>query len=588
MRIANCSGFFGDRQSGAREMVDGGPIDVLTGDWLAELTMLILSRIRAKRPGGGFASTFVRQMDDVMGTCLDRGIKVVSNAGGLDPAGCADAVQEVADRLGLHPTIAYVDGDDLLPRIDQLESASALLPFTDGGDLGDVRRYLTANAYLGCWGIVDALDRGADIVITGRVTDAAVTCGPAAWHHGWQRDDWDALAGGVVAGHVIECSAQATGGNYSFFTEVPGMERLGFPWAEVAADGSCVIGKHDGTGGRVSVGTVTSQLLYEIGGPRYLGPDVTARFDTIHVEQVEPDRVRISGTVGEPPPPTLKVAMNELGGYRNTVSVALTGLDIEEKADAASAAFWSVCPYRPDEFETVDARLIRTDHSDPSTNEAATAQWRLTVKDRDERKVGRAFSNAFTETALASIPGFYGLTGGPSAGSPFGVYRPAVIDAALVPQYVHVGGATHQIDSVAPVGNAGSTAVDGDVDGDLDEGTAAATSGPTVRTPIGRIIGARSGDKGGNANVGVFARTAPAFEWLAGFLTVDRLQTLLPETAGLRVERHDLPNLWSLNFVIHDLLDEGVAASTRIDAQAKSLGEWLRARVVEMPTSLLV
>ncbi len=583
VRIANCSGFFGDRRSGAREMVDGGPIDVLTGDWLAELTMLILSRIRAKRPGGGFASTFVRQMEDVMGTCLDRRIKVVSNAGGLDPAGCAAAVQEAADRLRLAPTIAYVDGDDLLPRIDELEAAGALRPFAEGGDLGDISRYLTANAYLGCWGIVDALDRGADIVITGRVTDAAVTCGPAAWHHGWKRDDWDALAGGVVAGHVIECSAQATGGNYSFFTEVDGMERLGFPWAEVSADGSCVIGKHEGTGGQVSVGTVTSQLLYEIGGPRYLGPDVTARFDTIRVEQVEPDRVRIWGTVGEPPPPTLKVAMNEVGGYRNTVSVALTGLDIEEKAVVAAAAFWSACPYQPDDFEAVDTRLIRTDHDDPPSNESATAQWRLTVKDHDERKVGRTFSNAFTETALASIPGFYGLTGGPSAAAPFGVYRPALIDAALVPQYVHLGGATHEVDSVAPEGPAPTV----DADHRAGRETTDGRVGPTVRVPIGRIVGARSGDKGGNANVGVFARSAPGFAWLAEFLTVDRLRTLLPETADLAVDRHELPNLWSLNFVIHDLLDEGVAASTRIDAQAKSLGEWLRARVVEMPASLL-
>ena len=580
IRIANCSGFFGDRLSGAREMVDGGSIDVLTGDWLAELTMLILSRIRAKKPGQGFASTFVAQMDQVMGTCLDRGIKVVSNAGGLDPAGCAEAVHEVADRLGLAPTIAYVDGDDLLPRIAELAAADALQPFTVGGDLGDLDRYLTANAYLGCWGIVEALQRGADIVITGRVTDAAVTCGPAAWHHGWARDDWNQLAGAVVAGHVIECSAQATGGNYSFFTEVPGMERLGFPWAEVAADGSTVIGKHDGTGGQVSIGTVTSQLLYEIGGPRYLGPDVTARFDTIELEQIAPDRVRISGTVGEPPPSTLKVAMNELGGYRNDVAVALTGLDIEAKAKVAEAAFWRACPYGPEDFASVNARVIRTDQPDPASNEAATAQWRVTVKDPDERKVGRAFSNAFIETALASIPGFYGLTGGPSAASPFGVYRPAVVPADLVPAYVHVGGATIQVDSTAPA------------NGDADTGPSSdAVGGPaaesTERMALGRVIGARSGDKGGNANLGVFARSAEAYDWIAGELTVDRLRELLPETAGLRVDRYDLPNLWSLNFVIHDLLEEGVAASSRIDAQAKSLGEWLRARLVEVPVGLL-
>jgi hypothetical protein len=586
IRIANCSGFFGDRQSGAREMVDGGPIDVLTGDWLAELTMLILSRIRAKRPGGGFASTFVRQMDDVMGSCLDQGIKVVSNAGGLDPAGCAEAVQEVADRLGLSPTIAYVDGDDLLPRIGALADAGALRPFDEHdehGGLGDIGRYVTANAYLGCWGIVDALERGADIVITGRVTDAAVTCGPAAWHHGWARDDWNQLAGAVVAGHVIECSAQATGGNYSFFTEVPGIERLGFPWAEVAHDGSCVIGKHDGTGGEVSIGTVTSQLLYEIGGVRYLGPDVTARFDTIRLEQVEPDRVRISGTVGEPPPPTLKVATNEVGGYRNTIAVALTGLDIEAKAEAAAAAFWAACPYEPGDFAVVNSRVIRTDHDDPASNEAATAQWRLTVKDPDERKVGRTFSNAFVETALASIPGLYGLTGGPSAAAPFGVYRPATVPAELVPAYVHVGGTTVAVESVAPaVPDEFETPM-----APVSPADAPRPGDPTIRVPIGRVVGARSGDKGGNANLGAFARTADGFAWLDGFLTVERLQELLPETRPLRVERHDLPNIWSLNFVVHGLLDEGVAASTRIDGQAKSLGEWLRARVVDVPTSLL-
>ncbi|MEM7275407.1 MAG: acyclic terpene utilization AtuA family protein, partial [Actinomycetota bacterium] len=193
IRIANCSGFFGDRPSGAIEMVDGGPIDVLTGDWLAELTMLILSRIRAKRPRGGYARTFVAQMEEVMGTCLDRGIKVVSNAGGLDPDGCAEAVAEVADRLGLAPTIAFVTGDDLMDRAVELAETGSLRPFQDGGELGDPGAYVTANAYLGCWGIVEALTQGADIVITGRVTDAAVVWGRAAWRHGWARTDLDRL-----------------------------------------------------------------------------------------------------------------------------------------------------------------------------------------------------------------------------------------------------------------------------------------------------------------------------------------------------------------------------------------------------------
>lgn len=581
IRIANCSGFYGDRLSAAAEMVEGGPIDVLTGDWLAELTMLILARTQAKRPGGGYARTFVTQMAQVMGTCLERGIKVVSNAGGLDPGGCAEAVAGVAAELGLAPRIAYVGGDNLLPRLGELRDAGVeLAQFESGEPIGDTARFVTANAYLGCWGIVDALDRGADIVITGRVTDAAVVCGPAAWHHGWARDNWDELAGAVVAGHVVECGAQATGGNYSFFTEVPGMTRVGFPWAEIAADGSCVIGKHEGTGGEVSIGTVTSQLLYEIGSPSYLGPDVTARFDTIRLEQAGTDRVRVCGTRGEPPPSTLKVAMNEVGGFRNDLAVALTGLDVEAKARLVEDAFWLACPYGPEDYESVTTRLVRTDKPDPATNEEAVALWRITLKDPDERKVGRAVSASVTEIALATIPGLFGVGGGPSGGSPYGVFRPALVPADLVPQHVVVlGGERTVVDSVAPPG---------EVHVDGDEGPAAAVPrGPTVAAPIGRVVGARSGDKGGHANLGVFARSDRGWAWLDEFLTTETLKRLLPETAPLVIDRYRLPALRSLNFVIHDLLEEGVAASTRQDAQAKSLGEWLRSRVVELPAALL-
>jgi hypothetical protein len=591
IRIANCSGFFGDRPSGALEMVEGGPIDVLTGDWLAELTMLILSRIRAKKPKGGYARTFVSQMEQVMGTCLDKGIKVVSNAGGLDPDGCADAVQEVADRLGLSPTIAYINGDDLMPRIVELAESGALSPFGAATELGDPTRFLTANAYLGCFGIVDALTKGADIVITGRVTDAAVTCGPAAWHHGWQRTDLDQLAGGVVAGHIIECSAQVTGGNYSFFHEIEGRNdvgggaRFGFPWAEVAADGSCVIGKHDGTGGVVNVETVTSQLLYEIGGPEYLGPDVTARFDTIEVEQLERDRVRVFGTKGQAPPSTLKVAMNELGGYRNSFTVALTGLDIDDKAAFAEATFWDACPFGPDDFAFIENKVVHTNKPDPATQEEATAIWKVTVKDPDERKVGRVFADAMVHTVLAGIPGMYGLGGGPGAASPFGVYRPATVPADLVPQHVHIKGTTTQIDSVAPAagshrpGLAEPRSSRGSVRPGLGE--------PRVDVALGTFVGTRSGDKGGDANLGVYARSDAGWEWLDAELTVERLQALLPETAALTVDRHRFANLRSLNFVIRGLLQEGVAASTRQDAQAKALGEWLRSRVVSVPASVV-
>jgi hypothetical protein len=580
VRIANCSGFYGDRLSAAQEMVDDGPIDVLTGDWLAELTMLILARTQAKRPGGGYARSFVTQMEHVMGTCLDRGIKVVANAGGLDPAGCAEAVAQVADKLGLAPTIAYVDGDNLMPRLTELAAlADGLVDFETGQALGDVSQFLTANAYFGCFGIVEALRLGADIVITGRTTDAAVVCGPAAWHHGWSRDDWNALAGAVVAGHVIECGTQATGGNYSFFAEVPGMERPGFPWAEIAADGSSVIGKHDGTGGAVSIGTVTSQLLYEIGGPKYYGPDVTARFDTIKLDEIAPDRVRISGVQGEAPPRTLKVATNRVGGFRADMNVALTGLDIDAKAKLVDAAFWKALPYTPADYASVRSRVVRTDKIDPATNEEAVAQWRITLKDPDERKVGRVVFNALTELALASIPGMFSVGGGRTA-SAYGVYQAARVPADLVPQQVVVHGGTRTvIESVAPTHEVTVTPGAGPA--------SEPPAGPTTRAPIGRVVGTRSGDKGGHANLGVFARTDAAWAWLDSFLTVERVRELLPETAELTIDRYRFPALRSLNFLIHDLLEEGVAASSRQDGQAKSLGEWLRARVVDVPDVLL-
>ena len=579
IRIANCSGFYGDRISAAREMVEDGPIDVLTGDWLAELTMLILARTRAKQPGQGYARTFLTQMEQVMGTCLDRGIKVVSNAGGLDPASCADAVSEIAGRLGLSPTIAYVNGDDLMGRLVDLDRTGSLTHFETGESLGDLSRFITANAYLGCFGIVEALSGGADIVVTGRVTDAALVCGPAAWHHHWRRDNFDALAGGVVAGHVIECGAQVTGGNYSFFKEVPHMERVGFPWVEIDEDGSCVVGKHDGTGGEVSIGTVTSSCSTRSARRRTsdpTSPPGSTRSSSNRSTLIACASVASAARLLS----TLKVAMNELGGYRKDLSVALTGLDIDEKADLVERAFWIACPFAPEDFESVTTRVVRTDKSDPPTNEEAVATWRVTLKDPDEHKVGRAVADAVVELALSTIPGFFIPGASPSPGSPYGVYRPALVPSNLVPQHVSIlGGERTVIDSVAPTTDAHIV---------TNHGVhAAAPGGSTTLAPLGQVVGTRSGDKGGHANLGVFARSDEGFAWLDDFLTIDELKRLLPETAPLFVERFRLPALRSLNFLIHDLLDEGVAASTRQDAQAKGLGEWLRSRYVEVPASLI-
>jgi Acyclic terpene utilisation family protein AtuA len=546
IRIGNASGFYGDRFTAWREMLEGGDLDVLTGDYLAELTMLILGRDRQRDPTLGYAKTFLRQMNDTLDLALDRGVKIVTNAGGLNPAGLAAALGALATRPC---RIGYVEGDAL-------------------------RRpgALTANAYLGAYGIVACLDAGADIVVTGRVTDASLVVGPAAAHFGWGRDDLDALAGATVAGHVIECGAQATGGNFSFFTELPdGGRRPGFPIAEVYADGSAVITKHPGTGGAVTVETVTAQLLYEIGAPAYLGPDVVTHLDTVTLDADGPDRVRLTGTRGSPPPPTLKVGVNNLGGFRNTMTFVLTGLDIEAKAALVKAQLLDAVGKDGLEFT-----LARTDHPDAADTEAASALLHVHLKDGDPKRAGRAFSAAAVELALASYPGL-NLTTPPGDATPYGVFtadtvaQDAVAHTAVLPDGERV--------TIPPP----PTTADLGLVAGQNRQTVDISPRSTRKGALGEIVGARSGDKGGDANLGVWARTDEDARWLRDWLTVARLHDLIPETAAHDTERFELPNLRAVNFVIHGLLGDGVAASTRFDPQAKALGELLRARLVDLP-----
>ncbi|WP_454791817.1 acyclic terpene utilization AtuA family protein [Mycolicibacterium lutetiense] len=559
VRIGNCSGFYGDRLSAMHDMLTAGELDYLTGDYLAELTMLILARDRAKNPDRGYAKTFLTQLEQSLGLALEKGVKIVANAGGLNPAGLAAAVRALAERLGLDVNVAHVEGDDLVGRASELGLGTPL----------------AANAYLGAWGIVDCLNSGADIVVTGRVTDASVIVGPAAAHFGWSATDYDALAGAVAAGHVIECGTQATGGNYSFFGEIPDLARPGFPIAEISADGSSVITKHAGTGGQVSVGTVTAQLLYEITGARYANPDVTLRVDSLQLSQDGTDRVRISGVTGEAPPPTLKVSCNSIGGFRNAATFVLTGLDIEAKAQLVRSQLEAGLKVRPAEL---DWTLARTDHPDADTEEAASALLHCVVRDPDPNLVGRQFSSAGVELALASYPGFT-TTAPPGDGQIYGVFVPGYVDATEVPHIaVHADGtrigiapATDTLD-LAPVS-----------DPVMPE---ALPAGSTRRAALGTIAGARSGDKGGSANVGVWVRSDEAWRWLAHTLTVDKLRELLPETADLPVTRHVLPNLRAVNFVIEGILGQGVAYQARFDPQAKGLGEWLRSRHLDIPEEL--
>ncbi|MFJ6780728.1 acyclic terpene utilization AtuA family protein [Streptomyces yangpuensis] len=578
-------------------MLTGGPLDVLTGDYLAELTMLILGRDRLKNPDLGYAKTFLRQLEEGLGLAHERGVRIVTNAGGLHPAGLADAIRALAAKVGVPVSVAHVEGDDLTSR-------------EDGA--------LTANAYLGGAGITACLRAGADVVVTGRVTDAALVSGPAAWWFDWAPEDHDRLAGAVVAGHVLECGTQATGGNYSFFT-AHDVRRPGFPLAEISEDGSAVITKHPGTGGAVTTGTVTAQLLYETQGVRYLGPDVTARLDTVRLTDDGADRVRITGVRGEHPPASLKVGVTRIGGWRNEVVFVLTGLDIEAKAALVRSQLTDTLEGVADAAWT----LARTDHADADTEETASALLRLVVRDPSPDRVGRALTSTAIELALGSYPGFH-VAAPPGPAQPYGVFASSYVPAAEVPHTAVLPDGTRlPIPVPAPPAelSAGSTVhappppptpaalsagpaepafsappafeARGSGGGAPEGvgGAAPAGSGAEpremVRAPLGALAGARSGDKGGDANVGVWARSGPAWDWLRDTLTVDRFQALLPETRGLTVHRHELPNLHALNFTVTGILGDGVASGHRFDPQAKALGEWLRARHLDIPVHLL-
>ena len=562
--VGNCSGFYGDRLSAMREQLEGGHLDVLTGDYLAELTMLILGKDTMKDPSLGYARTFVRQVEDCLGLALERGVRIVSNAGGLNPAGLAERLREVARGLGLDPAVAHVEGDDLRPVAREL-------------DLGE--KALTANAYLGGFGIAAALRAGADVVVTGRVTDASLVVGAAVAHHGWSPTAYDELAGATVAGHVLECGCQATGGNFSGFRDLIATgaitegQPLGFPVAEIADDGSSVITKHDGTGGAVTVDTVTAQLVYEIQSTRYLGPDVTTRLDTIALEQVAPDRVAITGTRGEPPPHQLKVGVTELGGFRNSLELLVTGLDVDAKQALVRAqleAAWG-------------ARRPATVVWDDST----PTRLRCTVLDPSPDVAGKGFTGPAVELALASYPGLT-LAAPPGPATAYGVFRAAYVDrSAVAHTVVHAGGRREAVPGPPELVE---TIIDG---GQRPSPYPAPQDVRTRQLPLGTFVHARSGDKGGDANVGLWVahrdpeRYDARVTWLSKMMSPVRIRALLPEAADLDVAVYLLPNLGAVNVVIHGLLGEGVAASTRMDPQAKGLGEWLRAQLVAIEDGLM-
>jgi hypothetical protein len=564
------------------EMARAGGIDVLTGDYLAEVTMLILGKARAKDSDKGYATTFLHHLAAALEDLVARGVRLVVNAGGLNPAGLADATRALVAGRGYDLRVSYIDGDDVFGRLDELQRAGhSLTHLTSGEPLSSwPHQPLTANAYLGGFGIANALACGADIVITGRVADASLVVGPAAWWWNWVADDYDALAGAVAAGHVIECGPQATGGNFSGFRTIADLTQPGFPIAEIDCDGSSVITKNADTDGAVTRDTVTAQLLYEIGEPAYLNPDVTTHLDTAVLTDLTADRVRIRGVRGSAPPATTKVAITGVGGWENSMILALTGTDLDAKAALVER---SVHRYidAADGLDAVMIDRIGQAQHDPDSQNAGTELLRIAVHGTKET-AGRAFSSQMIELALSSYPGLYSL-GPPQPGSAFGVYWPAVLDEAMLEHKVH-----HHDGTTETIVRGNSQDARQAVTPRCDPPVAQASlTDELVVASLGEIVHARSGDKGGDANLGVWVRDVQAWEWLKSTLTVDELRHLLPETRELAIERYELPNLGAINFVLRGLLGTGATSSLRLDAQAKALGEWLRARSTKVPRSLV-
>ena len=582
IKIANCSGFYGDKLSAAKDLVDGGPIDVLTGDYLAELTMAILFGQKMQRgEDKGYVGTFLKQINQIAKSCKEKNIKIVSNAGGLNPKSMAIEIEKILKEQSIDMKVAYIDGDDLMPTISNLKKSGEEFKNIDKGKRLDESGYspLTANAYLGAWGIKEALDKGADIVVCPRVTDAAVVIGPAAWKFNWKRDNYDALAGALAAGHIIECGCQATGGNYAFFKEVESFDNVGYPIAEIYEDGSFYVTKHPDTGGLVSTGTVTAQLLYEINSPAYVNPDVIAHFDTLKIEEVEKDKVYVSGCRGSSPPDKHKVCINLAGGFRNGMEIILTGLDIEDKAKVFTDALFNSVGGRK-QFDEVSIQLHRTDKENPNSNEEAMASLLVSVKSKDQNLVGRLFSAKIIELALANIPGFF-AQGGVKSSGPVIIYWPALVDSKHIKEKVHIDGEEIEVIPTSQL--------------ELEEiyyqkepiKIKKIKKEDEKEIYFGEIYGTRSGDKGGCANLGVWAKNANSFAFLHDFLTVKKLKELLPDLNQYKIERFELANINSLNFYIHDILQDGVSSNDKKDGQAKSLGEYLRAKKVKVPQIII-
>jgi hypothetical protein len=590
--IANSSGFWGDDPTAARRQVEGGPIDYLVMDFLAEVTMAILQKQRARRPDTGYTADFVLQMRDILPACVARGIRIMTNAGGVNPLGCRAAVETLAKELGLadRVKVAVVLGDDLYPKLDTLMASGEPLSNMDTGrPLADIRaRVLSANAYIGAAGLVKALDLGANVVIAGRVADAAVTLAPMMHEFGWSPTDWDRMAAGVIAGHIIECGAQCTGGNFTDWPLVKSYRNMGFPIVEAEPDGSFVVTKHPNTGGLVTVHTVSEQIVYEIGPPGYLSPDVVARFDSVQLTQEGPDRVRVAGARGEPAPEKLKVSISYQNGWRAFGRLIVSGPDTLAKANRVVDAFWESAGGRAFYDQALHQFIgWNACHPPLATSEPGEVLLQFAVRDQDERKINTRFAPQLVPRVLATVPGIsYIADQGRPRVSEVIAFWPALVSRDAVQLRVVLGteeipvsglpASDFRLQAWSPESEAHSPAKS-----TIDDGRS------TIRVPLLKLCLARSGDKGDTANIGVIARSEAVYAWMMKHLTAAFIERYFDDLCQGGVERFLLPNLLAMNFLLHQSLGGGGTMSLQLDAQGKTYAQYLLAAEVEVPEGLI-
>ncbi len=592
IRIGGASGYWGDTSDAPRQLVEQGDLDYLVFDYLAEVTMAILAKQKSRSAEAGFATDFVTGvMKPLIGTIASKKIKVVANAGGVNLEACRRSLQAVCDEAGVTLRIATVEGDNLLPRVDELR-AQGITEMFSGAPFPE--KVMSANAYFGAFPIAAALDAGADIVLTGRCVDSAVTLGPLIHEFGWTADDLDRLAQGSLCGHLLECGAQATGGNFTDWRDVEaGWEDVGFPIAECFADGSFVVTKPEKTGGAVTPFTVGEQLLYEIGDPAaYLLPDVSCDFTGVTLAQDAPDRVRVQGARGRPPTSTYKVSATYAGGFRSIGSTVFAGFDAPEKARRTGEAIIARCErmLRAKGFDGYKATSIDVIGNDTLYGHRNGKAWpqlrecvlRVAVQ-HDRPEATELFAREYVGTGLSMSTGRCGLEGGRPSVSPVVKLFSFLLEKSVAPATVKLDGA--DVPFAPPACHARES---GHPDVALDSSvrvndSSYKSSGREIEVPLIAVAVARSGDKGADANIGVMAREPKFLPAIRASLTESAVKKYFAHYADGVVERYDLPGMHALNFVLRDALGGGGTSSVRLDVQAKTYAQLLLSIPVKIP-----